>query len=69
MRLEKTISDALDRVNKDRYLLSNMVFKRVDQLGAGAKPLIKGVDIKKDKLTDIAIREIAEGLIEIDKSK
>ncbi len=66
MRIEKIISKAAAYANDDSYLLSIMVAKRANQLAEGAEPLIKA-DKNKTKLTDIALMEIAEGLIQIDK--
>lgn len=66
MRIEKIISKAMDYANDDSYLLSLMVAKRANQLAEGAEPLIKA-DKNKTKLTDIALMEIAEGLIELEK--
>ena len=68
MRLEKIAAKALERVNYDRYLLSVAVAKRANELASGSEPL-ENVDIKKMKYTDIAIMEIAEGLIKIDVEK
>jgi DNA-directed RNA polymerase subunit omega len=42
-----------------------MVEKRANELSEGAEPLIKA-DKNKEKLTDIALKEIAEGLITLD---
>ncbi|MCH9813868.1 MAG: DNA-directed RNA polymerase subunit omega [Epsilonproteobacteria bacterium] len=66
MRLEKIISTALKNADDDSYILSLMVSKRANELAEGAEPLIK-VDKNKVKLTDIALMEIAEGMIELDK--
>lgn len=68
MRLEKIVAKALKSVDGDRYLLSAVVFKRVDELSRGAKPLIEA-DTKKQKLTDIALLEIANGKIDLSKIK
>jgi len=65
MRIEKTISNALVNANDDSYILSIMVAQRANQLAEGAEPLIKA-DKNKMKLTDIALLEIAEGVIEFD---
>jgi DNA-directed RNA polymerase subunit omega len=63
MRLEEINAEALEKVNYDRYLLSVAIAKRVQELSNGAKPLI---DVKKGmQLTEIAIQEIAEGLIQV----
>ena len=66
MRLEKVISDALKNAKDDNYVLSLMVSKRANELAEGAEPLIK-VDKNKTKLTDIALMEIAQGAIVLDK--
>ncbi len=63
MRIEKIISNALAHANDDSYVLSIMVAQRSNQLAEGAEPLVK-VDKNKTKLTDIALMEIAEGLVE-----
>ncbi len=68
MRLEKITSKALEKVNFDRYLLSLAVAKRANELISGAEPLID-VDVKKMKYTDIALMEIAEGLIKVNVKK
>ncbi len=65
MRLEKIAAKALEKVNYDRYLLSVAVAKRANELALGAEPLVN-VDIKKYKYTDIAIMEVAEGVLKID---
>ena len=65
MRIEKIISNALAHANDDSYILSIMVAQRSNQLAEGAEPLIK-IDKNKTKLTDIALMEIAEGLVEFD---
>ena len=66
MRLEKVIAQALKHAGDDHYVLSLMVAKRANELSEGAEPMIKA-DKKKEKLTDIALMEIAEGLIELDR--
>lgn len=65
MRLEERISKALKRVNNDRYILSLAVGQRADELSKGAKPLLEK-NTQNMKYTDIAIDEIAEGLLEIE---
>ncbi|WP_200763883.1 DNA-directed RNA polymerase subunit omega [Nitrosophilus alvini] len=65
MRLEKIAAKALERANFDRYMLSVAVAKRANELAAGEKPVID-VDIKKYKYTDIALMEIAEGVVKIE---
>ena len=66
MRVEEVASKALEKVNGDRYLLSNILFARIDELSRGAAPLVNK-DVKKDKLSDIALLEVAEGKISLDK--
>ncbi len=67
-RTESLVAQALKNKNigNDRYMLDNLVFARVKQLNAGAKTLVN-MDPKRHKLVDIAIREIAEGKIDIDR--
>ena len=64
MRLEQTIAKALKNVDNDRYILSLAVGQRADELSKGAKPLIP--DLREAKYADIAIMEIAEGLLKVD---
>ncbi|WP_104749634.1 DNA-directed RNA polymerase subunit omega [Helicobacter cynogastricus] len=66
MRTEEIVAKALAKVDNDRYVLSNLIFTRVKQLGAGAKPLLSKIDIKQYKPTDIALLEIAEGKINLE---
>lgn len=66
MRTEEIVAKALEKVGNDRYLLSNMIFTRIKQLENGAQPLVKA-DVKLEKLSDIAIREIACEKIALDK--
>jgi DNA-directed RNA polymerase subunit omega len=63
VRIEQINAKALEKVDYDRYLLSAVVEKRVKELLNGAKPL---VEIKGNiQPTEIAIMEIAEGLIQV----
>ena len=66
MRIEQIAAMALDTVNGDRYLLSNILFTRIDELSRGAKPLVSK-DVKINKLSDIALLEVAEGKISLDR--
>lgn len=66
MRLEQIMAKALERVNNDRYILAIAVGQRADELSKGAKPLLED-NTKKMKYTDIAINEIANGLLKIDE--
>lgn len=65
-RIEEILEQALEKVDNDRYKLSCFVFARVKELGEGAQPLVD-MDVTQYKLTDIALSEIAEGKISIDK--
>ncbi len=64
-RLEERISEALKYTNNDRYILSIAVGQRADDLSKGAKPLLTQ-NTQNMKYTDIAIDEIASGLLKID---
>lgn len=65
MRLEERMSQALKKVNNDRYILSIAVGQRADELSKGAKPLLEQ-NTQNMKYTDIAIDEIAKGLLKIE---
>lgn len=65
MRLEERISKALKQVNNDRYILAIAVGQRADELSKGAKPLLEQ-NTQNMKYTDIAIDEIATGLLKIE---
>lgn len=65
IRLEERISQALKKVNNDRYILSLAVGQRADELSKGAKPLLE-TNTQHMKYTDIAIDEIAQGLLNIE---
>jgi len=62
MRIEEVVAAALEEVGGDRFVLSLVVSKRAEQLSRGAEPLVEA-DKKKDKLTDIALAEIAAGMV------
>lgn len=64
IRLEERISEALKYTNNDRYILSIAVGQRADDLSKGAKPLLTQ-NTQNMKYTDIAIDEIASGLLTI----
>lgn len=66
MKDEQYIAKALERVGEDRYLLSTIVFERVKELSKGAKPLVD-MDLRKHKFADIALREVAAGLVGLDR--
>lgn len=61
-RIEKVAAKALERMGNDRYRLSLIVAKRAEQLADGAAPLVQ-LDKSKNKFSDIALHEIAEGKI------
>ena len=65
-RIEDVLEKALEKVDNDRYKLSCFVFARVKELGDGATPLVN-MDVTRYKLTDIALSEIAEGKIFLDR--
>lgn len=62
MRTEEIAAKALEKLDNDRYVLSNLLFARIKELGAGATPLVD-MKVSKHKLADIAMREIAEGKV------
>ena len=62
MRIEEKVSQALKRLNNDRYVLSIAVGQRADELSKGAKPLLSTNTLDM-KYTDIAIEEIASGAL------
>jgi DNA-directed RNA polymerase subunit omega len=64
MRIEQINAEALERVNYDRFLLSQAVAKRVNELMNGAKPLVE-LPKKNMQYTEIAILEIAKGKIKV----
>lgn len=65
MRLEERMSKALKKTNNDRYILAIAVGQRADELTKGAKPLLEQ-NTQNMKYTDIAIDEIANGLLVIE---
>jgi DNA-directed RNA polymerase subunit omega len=69
MRIEEILAQALEKVGNDRYILSLAVGQRADELSKGAKPLIESSSIKNFKYTDIAIYEIARGVLNVDGFK
>jgi len=66
MRLEEILAKALEKVGNDRYILSVAVGQRADELSKGARPLLENNKTKNMKYTDIAISEIASGILKID---
>ncbi|PIF03284.1 MAG: DNA-directed RNA polymerase subunit omega [Arcobacter sp.] len=59
------MTKALKQVNNDRYILAIAVGQRADELSRGAKPLLDQ-NTQNMKYTDIAIDEIANGLLKIE---
>jgi DNA-directed RNA polymerase subunit omega len=64
MRIEQINAEALERVNYDRFLLSQAIAKRVKELINGAKPLVE-LPKKNMQYTEIATLEIAKGAIKV----
>ncbi len=65
MRIEQTISQALKRLNNDKYILAIAVGQRADELIRGEPPIFDE-DRLSLKYTDIALKEIACGALEVD---
>lgn len=65
-RIEGILEQALAKVNNDRYKLSCLVASRVKELSDGEKPCVN-MDVTRHKLSDIALTEVAEGKIAIEK--
>ena len=64
MRLEELTAKALETANVDRYQLALAVAKRSEELENGAHSKLN-VDTKSIKSADLALMEIAEGLVSI----
>lgn len=64
MRLEEITAKALETANVDRYQLSIAVAQRAKELENGAQSKLN-LDLKTTKSADLALMEIAEGLITI----
>ncbi len=65
MRLEERMAKALEKVSNDRYILALAVGQRANDLSKGAKPLLEQNTLNM-KYADIAIDEIASGLLKIE---
>ena len=65
LRLEQLTAKALKLAWDDKYILSVAVSQRSNELADGAKPLLN-IDPKKVKFSELAIREIASGVLKID---
>lgn len=64
MRLEEMTAKALETAGIDRYQLALAVAKRAEELHNGATTKLN-IDPKTMKPTDLALMEIAEGVITI----
>lgn len=64
MKVEELTAKCLETANIDRYQLAIAVAKRSEELLNGARSKLN-VDIKKVKPADIALMEIADGLVTI----
>lgn len=64
LRLEEIIAKALDTTGIDRYQLSIAVAQRATELENGAQSKLN-IDLKTTKAADLALMEIAEGLVVI----
>jgi len=64
MRTEELTAKALQTANIDPYQLAIAVAKRSEQLLNGAKSKLN-VDLKTMKAADLALMEIAEGVVTI----
>ncbi len=64
MRLETLTAKALQIEGLDRYQLAIAVAKRADELLDGAQSKLN-IDLKTIKAADLALMEIAEGVISV----
>ncbi len=64
MRLEELTAKALEVTGADRYQLALAVAKRADQLQNGGSSKLN-VDPKTYKPADLALMELAEGVVSI----
>ncbi|MBD3800781.1 MAG: DNA-directed RNA polymerase subunit omega [Campylobacterales bacterium] len=62
LRLEEITAKALSTADIDRYQLAIAVAQRAKELENGAKSKLN-LDLKTTKSTDLALMEIAEGLV------
>jgi len=65
MRIEEITAKALKNVDNDKYILAIAVSKRAEEINKGAKPLVN-MDPHKSKPADIAIYELAEGVLKVE---
>jgi len=64
MRLEEITAKALNAAGIDRYQLAVAVAQRAKELENGAQSKLN-IDLKSVKSADLALMEIAEGLLTI----
>ena len=64
MRVEELTAKALEVAGIDRYVLAIAVAKRADELLNGS-PSKLNIDPKSMKASDLALMELAEGLVVI----
>jgi len=64
MRIEEMTAKALEQESIDRYQLAIAVAKRAEELLNGAQSKLN-IDPKTMKATDLALMEIAEGVVSI----
>lgn len=64
LRLEEITAKALKTANIDRYQLAIAVAQRAKELENGAQSKLN-LDLKSTKSADLALMEIAEGLVVI----
>ena len=64
IRVEELTARALEVANIDRYVLAIAVSKRADEILNGS-PSKLNIDPKSIKASDLALMEIAEGLVVI----
>ena len=62
LRLEEITAKALKSANVDRYQLAIAVAQRAKELENGAQSKLN-LDLKTTKSADLALMEIAEGLV------
>ena len=63
------LEKCLDRSNGSIYKLTVMVAKRAQEIAEGAKVLLNNNNQTQDKPLRIALKEIAQGLLEIEGPK
>ena len=64
MRLEEITAKALETAKIDRYQLAIVIAQRAKELESGATSRLN-LSLKTIKSTDLALMEIAEGLVSV----